>query len=108
MDNIYVCSVNIQTLEADVRSAFEAYTTKPFTAIMILIIGEGRISRELVDYMVEGIKSSSVCTVALVRNDLFIQFLVSSINLRCSQTSIKAFKTDSEAHDWLSLSHLQR
>jgi hypothetical protein len=45
----------------------------------------------------------SVKAIALYRNDLFIQFLVSSINLCCPQTTVKTFKTDADAKAWRSL-----
>ncbi len=108
MSEMFACSVNIDTLKIDIENAFQFYhnsthqknTTKK--SIIMTLAGNGRIAREFIDYLVQGIDSTPVKAIALVRNDLFIQFLVSSINLRCPQTTVKAFKTDVDAQVWLS------
>lgn len=104
MSEMFVCSVNIECLEADVKDVFQTYINSGDVkeSMMMTVAGKGRIAREFIDYLVLGIDSTEIQAIALVRNDLFIQFLVSSINLRCPQTSVKAFKTSTEARAWLS------
>ena len=108
MHEIFACTVNIDTLKIDVENAFQFYRNSTHQkdtikkSIIMTLAGNGRIAREFIDYLVQGIGSTQIKAIALVRNDLFIQFLVSSINLRSPQTTVKAFKTDADAKAWLS------
>ena len=102
MPEMFICNVNIDTLNIDIENAFQLYHNSTKKSIIMTLTGNGRIAREFIDYLVQGIDSTQVKAIALVRNDLFIQFLVSSINLRCPQTTVKAFKTNADALTWLS------
>lgn len=101
MSNPTIYQVNLLTLADDLQTAFAAQRQCPSTAVLIEIQGSGRLAKDFADLLVESINNSSVSVMALVRDDLLIQFLVSSINLRCSQTEVKAFKTSQAAKEWL-------
>lgn len=91
------------TLERDLQTAFATHktATDANTPIQLNIEGEGRIAKDFADLLVKEIEHSNITSVALVRNDLLIQFLVSSINLRCAKSEVKAFKIAQEAETWL-------
>jgi len=105
MSSPHAYTVNLATLADDLQSAFATHgnVSPPSSSpALIEIAGEGRVARDFADLLVQEIEASGVTVVALVRNDLLIQFLVSSINLRCTQTEVKAFKSIQAAEDWLS------
>ena len=99
----FTYEVNLARLELDIQAAFTDYMASASNPrpMLMRLEGQGRIAREFVDFLVQGAMQAETTAIALVRNDLLIQFLVSSINLRCPKTSVKAFKTESEAKDWL-------
>ncbi|MDJ0708605.1 MAG: hypothetical protein QNJ46_35510 [Leptolyngbyaceae cyanobacterium MO_188.B28] len=103
LSELFTCQVNLARLELDIRTAFADYTASASEQRPMLIVlkGQGRIAREFVDFLVQGIVQTETPAIGLVRNDLLIQFLVSSINLRCPKTVVKAFKTEADAKVWL-------
>ncbi|MEM6254788.1 MAG: hypothetical protein AAF821_17875 [Cyanobacteria bacterium P01_D01_bin.156] len=103
MSNYNTYTVSLLTLADDLQATFTAQqqSSDPKAAMLIEIQGSGRLAKDFADLLVVSINKSPVSVMALVRNDLLIQFLVSSINLRCSQTEVKAFKTFQAAEDWL-------
>ncbi|MEO0868765.1 MAG: hypothetical protein AAFY17_10020 [Cyanobacteria bacterium J06642_11] len=103
MSNYNIYAVNVLTLSDDLQATFttQQQSSTPNAAMLIEVKGNGRLAKDFADLLVASINQSLVPVVALVRDDLLMQFLASSINLRCSQTEIKAFKAFQAAEDWL-------
>ncbi|MEM6449585.1 MAG: hypothetical protein AAF703_04635 [Cyanobacteria bacterium P01_D01_bin.105] len=102
MPNYQSYQVNLSTLASDLQTIFsQPPASQPNAVILIEIIGNERLATNFADLLVASINDKSIQAIALVRDDLLIQFLVSSINLRCSHTEVKSFKQLQAAESWL-------
>lgn len=98
------CSVQLASLEASVARAFERYRDAGARGAMLMTVeGTGRVPRELVDLLVEALPQTQreAFTLALVRNDVIINFLASSLILRGGLHRVRAFKERDAALAWL-------